>query len=242
MCFVYTARDTSSEVRDAAPSLSGYAYDELKRGLLIGDFALGRRMGETRLSEQLGVSRTPVREALSRLHAEGLLLRLPEGGFSPAAPDLQVIAELYEVRRSLEFTALARNGHNREALTRLASCWSAMEPPATDGDCGPDFVLEDERFHVSLAEAAGNRSLADMLRHVNERIRIVRMQDFLTADRVAKTIVEHGAIVDALLESPTAEPARATILLSDHLHISERVVEQRASLALARMMSGPSHA
>ena len=48
----------------------------------------------------------------------------------------------------------------------------------------PGFVTLDEDFHVRLAAASGNPSLADLLRIVNERIRVVRMHDFLTAERV----------------------------------------------------------
>lgn len=235
--------DTSLDTRGARSgspnrSLAAYAYDELKRRLLIGDFPLARRLGEVALSELLGVSRTPVRETLSRLHAEGLVVRLDEGGFAPAAPDLHTVTELYEVRRSLEFTALHRGGHDRAQLEVVRADWAAMQPPASDNDCGPGFVLQDEDFHVSLALAAGNRSLADLLGHTNERIRFVRMQDFLTADRVAKTIVEHLGIVEALL---AGDMDRAERRLRTHLFVSERVVEERAALALSRMLFGARH-
>jgi DNA-binding GntR family transcriptional regulator len=49
------------------------AYAELKRRLLVGDFALNVRLGEEKLAGLIGVSRTPVREALFRLHAEDLV-------------------------------------------------------------------------------------------------------------------------------------------------------------------------
>jgi DNA-binding GntR family transcriptional regulator len=234
---VYTARDTPRRASARTNrSLSGFAYDELKRQLLVGDFPLGRRLRETQLGEALGVSRTPVRDALSRLHAEGLLVRLPEGGFSPAAPNLHEITELYEVRRSLEFTALGRSSHDHTVLDELRCEWSGIEQPTSDADCGPDFVLHDEQFHIGLATASGNQSLTNLLRHVNERIRFVRMHDFLTADRVSKTITEHLGIVEALLDE-TAGRAGAAERLSAHLEVSERVVEQRAALALSRMVS-----
>jgi DNA-binding GntR family transcriptional regulator len=219
-------------------SRAAYAYDELKRRLLIGDFPLARRLGEVALGELLGMSRTPVREALSRLHVEGLVVRLDEGGFAPAAPDLHTVAELYEVRRSLEFTALHRGGHDPAQLEAIRADWAAMQPPGAEGECGPEFVLHDEDFHLSLALAAGNRSLADLLGQTNERIRFVRMQDFLTADRVSKTISEHLGIVQALLDG---ESERADRRLRTHLFVSERVVEERAAVALSRMLSVSRH-
>ena len=90
-------------------SRSEATHRALKRRLLIGEFPFGHRLGEERLAAMLEVSRTPVREALARLHAEGHVQRHPEGGFEPAFPDMDRIAELYEVRKSLELTAIRRN-------------------------------------------------------------------------------------------------------------------------------------
>ncbi len=240
-----TALDTTGGLVPGEASGSGpdawrgsratYAYDELKRRLLVGDFPLGRRLGEVSLADQLGVSRTPIREALSRLHVEGLVVRLDEGGFSPAAPDLQAVAELYEVRRSLEFTALHRGGHDLAVLEAVQAEWESLRLTGVADDRGPEFVLHDEAFHVALAMAAGNRSLAELLSATNERIRFVRMQDFLTADRVSKTISEHLGIVEALIDG---QVDRAEEQLRAHLSISERVVEERAALALSRMLLG----
>ncbi len=237
---MYTEPDTATTAPPAEscqPSRAAYAYAELKRRLLMGDFRLGQRLGETQLGDLLGVSRTPVRDALSRLHAEGLILRLQEGGYAPAAPDLTEIAEFYEVRRGLEVTAIARR-HDRAALRAIGDEWAAMEPPTSDTECGPDFVLLDERFHCDLARASGNRALTELLSKVNERIRFVRMHDFLTADRVTKTIAEHQGIVDALLEAGDGAGAVAERRLRNHLQISEQVVEDRAVRALGRMRWG----
>lgn len=211
-------------------------YDELKRRLLGGDFPIGRRLAEVALGEQLGVSRTPVREALTRLHAEGFVVRLPEGGFSPSAPDLHTIAELYVVRRGLELTALhSEGGHDEAALATLRDDWLAIAP-TSDGD--PEFVLHDEDFHIRLAAAAGNGALVEMLTLVSERIRIVRIHDFLTPDRIITTIDEHVSIVDALLAGQTDLAAQRLVR---HVHISRQVVERRSALALSRMVHGQRH-
>jgi DNA-binding GntR family transcriptional regulator len=224
---VYTARDTERGV-----PLGVRAYAELKRRLLVGDFTLTTRLAESTLAEALGMSRTPVREALSRLHAEGLVARQPDGGFVPAAPDLHTIAELYEVRRSLEFTALRRGRHDTRALHDLRAEWEGLAG-SERADPGPDFVLLDESFHVQLAAAAGNEALVEILVGVNERIRIVRMHDFLTPDRVEATVAEHTGIVAALLDGGAP---RAAPVLTEHLEVSERVVEKRAAAALSRMV------
>src|SRR6187401_3437582 len=136
----------------AKASRSEATHRALKRRLLIGEFPFGHRLGEERLASMLEVSRTPVREALARLHAEGHVQRHPEGGFEPAFPDMDRIAELYEVRKSLELTAVRRTvgpatdtdadavTHDRAALLDLRRDWEALEDdPAEHAD--PDFVL-----------------------------------------------------------------------------------------------------
>jgi len=216
-------------------SLTQTAYDELKHRLLMGEFPLGRRLGEVSLAEVLQVSRTPVREALTRLHAEGLVVRLPEGGFSPTAPDLHTVRELYDVRRGLELTALhADDGHDRSQLEGLLEDWHALGESTKDGDFGADFVLHDEDFHLRLAQASGNQALTEILAGVNQRIRFVRMHDFLTADRVQRTIKEHIGITEALL---TGDRTLTETRLVRHLGISRKVVERRAAMALSRMVS-----
>nr|MDQ2729773.1 GntR family transcriptional regulator [Actinomycetota bacterium] len=175
-------------------SRADVVYRRLKSQLLVGDHRLNQRLGEERLAEAMAVSRTPVREALQRLAAEGLLVRHHEGGWCPATPDVQRVRELYEVRQALELTALRRpfelaQVHDRSILEPLRDEWrelSKLEPAAD-----PEFVLRDEAFHVSVAESAGNAALAELLNQVNEKIRVTRMHDFMTLDRVSRTITQH---------------------------------------------------
>jgi DNA-binding GntR family transcriptional regulator len=168
---------------------SEQAYAELKQRLLAGDFRLGARLKETKLAALLDVSRTPVREALLRLHAEGLVTRQPDGGYIPVVPDVPLIRSLYEVRAGLELQAIRRGGHDRDTVAALLDEWHALADD--EPEAAPAFVLLDESFHQGLAEAAGNSVLADVLRQINERIRPVRMVDFLTPDRITSTIAEH---------------------------------------------------
>jgi DNA-binding GntR family transcriptional regulator len=224
-----------TEPYTAFPSRGERVFSDLKGRLLAGEFPVGRRLVEERLATLLEVSRTPVREALHRLHAEGLVVRHSEGGFLPAVPDVATMRTLYEVRVGLEIQALRRPAtlgrtHDHVRLTDLRNEWVALsddEPVAS-----PDFVLLDESFHLALADAAGNPVLVDFLRTVNERIRIVRMHDFLTADRIGETIAQHLGIVDAVL---LGDIELAVKRFDDHLTQSLAVVEERTLQAIALM-------
>ena len=222
----------------ADPASRGeHVYADLKARLLAGEFALGRRLGEERLAAVLDVSRTPVREALHRLHAEGLVTRHPEGGFMPTVPDVATMRLLYEVRVGLEIQALRRpqlhgTTHDRTRVEQLHDEWRSLQ--ADEPVANPDFVLLDESFHLTLADAAGNSVLVEYLRTVNERIRIVRMQDFLTEDRIHETIAQHLDISGALLDS---DVELAVTRFEAHLRESLEVVEQRTVQAIALMAS-----
>lgn len=216
-----------------------HAYAALKGDLLAGEFSLGRRLAEERLSQRYGVSRTPVREALARLHVERLIERHPDGGFTPTPPDLHTARHLYEVRFALEREALARPArlgerHDPRRLEDLRAEWASLRVPEPGDPGDPTFVLLDEDFHVRLAATAGNPELVALLVHVNDRIRPIRVHDFVTTARIVSTIEQHLGVVEALLHGDTA----ATVVAIDaHFAESLAEVETRAAQALARMLA-----
>ena len=88
---MHTASYTDADDSAAAPSGASLAtdtYEALKRAIVIGHYRLGARLVEERLARDYGVSRTPVREALVRLHVDGLVTRHPDGGWTPTVPNL----------------------------------------------------------------------------------------------------------------------------------------------------------
>jgi DNA-binding GntR family transcriptional regulator len=221
----------------ADSSRTTHVYTELRRGLLLGKYPLIERLAEVRLAEQFGASRTPVREALVRLDSEGLVARRPEGGFYPRSPNLGEIRDLYELRRLIEVAALTRPAelgttHDEAALRAIEAEWLALAAalPAPD----PDFVMTDERFHVNLAAAAGNGAVADHLRTINERIRVVRMHNFLHAARIEITVEQHLAILGELL---AGRPEAARVLLAAHLDEAVTQAAGRVAAALERMLA-----
>jgi DNA-binding GntR family transcriptional regulator len=212
-------------------------YAVLRRELLLGRYPLIERLAEVRLAEQFGTSRTPVREALVRLESEGLVVRRPEGGFYPLSPNLPDVRDLYQLRRIIELAALTLprergHTHDEDILRAVHREWSALatNPPRPD----PDFVLVDERFHVALAQAAGNRAVANHLQTVNERIRVVRMHEFIDPVRIEVTGRQHLAIVEELLD---AHIDRASQLLAAHLDEALTQASARVAAAIERMVT-----
>lgn len=213
-------------------------YGELRRKLMAGEFALRERLVEERLATRLGVSRTPVREALVRLVADGLVTR-HDGGYYVTLPDIARLRDLYELRMIVELRGLERAvgsdeiRHDRAMLEPLRDQWKAMWTDRPEPD--PQFVAVDEDFHVTLLRSSGNHMLTETLISTNARIRPIRMYDFITADRIERTISQHLDIVEAVLAGQLAEAIRA---LHRHVGESMEVVEHRAARAVTQMVLG----
>jgi DNA-binding GntR family transcriptional regulator len=219
-------------------SLRDRVYVDLGKRLMAGEIDTGTRLVESQLCETLDVSRTPLREALVRLHADGMLERRADG-YYPVALDLVGIRDLYELRITVELRAITRIldheelTYDKDSLAAVQRQWQELHanPPPPDGD----MVLLDEDFHIRLATASGNMAMVGALDNINRRIRLVRMYDFITAERVSATIDEHLEIVGLLLDD---ELDAGRTALHTHVGASFDVVERRAIRAISARALG----
>ncbi len=218
-----------------AARLCDSVYTTLRAELMNGAVPLYQRITEPKVAARFRMSRTPVREALARLCADGLLQR-QEFGFSPVRPSIPLIRDLYELRITLELAGIQRAitnpgvAHDREILLAEMQRWKALraDPPVQE----PGFVVVDEQFHVALLTAAGNGELVRTLESVNARIRHVRMYDFMVNNRIEVTIAEHLEILDAVLAGGLDQ---ARDLLHRHIGESLDVVLDRVTRAIVAM-------
>lgn len=221
-------------------SLRDRVYVDLGKKLMVGEIDHRTRLVETQLCEALDVSRTPLREALVRLHADGLLERRSDG-YYPVALDIARVRDLYELRVTIELRGIARIletdelQYDKDRLAALRAEWAELKasPPPPEAD----MVLLDEGFHIALCTASGNAAMVAALDNVNRRIRLIRMYDFVTEERVTATITEHLQIVDLLLDD---ELDAGRIALHEHVGASFEVVERRALRALSARALGQS--
>ncbi len=219
----------------AGGSLREHVYQRLRDEILNGRVSPRERLTEPKLSKAFEVSRTPVREALSRLLSDGLVERT-DFGYAVVVPSLAALRDLYELRITLELRGIARAienpqvHHDRGVLGDELTRWQALRDAVPDPD--PSFVVLDEGFHRALSQASGNAQLTDALVTVNQKIRAVRMHDFIEDERIAATIEEHMEILDLVLADRLGEALTA---LHKHVGESLEVVMERASHAMARM-------
>ncbi|MGB3233416.1 MAG: GntR family transcriptional regulator [Mycobacterium sp.] len=213
-------------------SLADRVFVALRDDLMWGRLRPAERLAENSLAERYAVSRTPVREALARLLADGLIERRDRGLY-PYRPRVDDLEDLYELRITLELRGIQRleNGarrHDAAILEPELERWREFRKSPPKPDAG--IVKEDEQFHLRLLASSGNQALVTALEAVNARIRPMRMLDYLTEDRVLATIDEHIDIAERALDGDLAD-ARA--LLHAHIDGSRQVVIQRAREAMA---------
>ncbi|MBJ7330098.1 MAG: GntR family transcriptional regulator [Solirubrobacteraceae bacterium] len=228
----------------AAPSRAERVYHEIRDRLLRGEFPVGQRLVELQLSAEHGTSRTPVREALRRLEGDGHLERDPSGGLRPAVPSVRQMRELYDVRVAIEELVVRRAaaGGDKAVLEQLSSDWAALSTAWHDGRAelhGPDFVHADEDFHQRIAAASGHETAERLLGDLNDRIRILRIHDFTSEERIRATLAEHAEIIEAVLAE---EPEASAAFMRSHVLRSALVVRERVGVALARMFELPDAA
>ncbi|MGI5325151.1 GntR family transcriptional regulator [Actinomadura nitritigenes] len=176
------------------------AYDALRRMILSGEAAAGSRLGEAELAETLGLSRTPVREALQRLGADGLVEVLPHRGARVVRWTRRDLEEIFELRSLLEPYAAARAARmapGEDVLADLLGQCDAMEAAVAAGDFTRVAQL-NSLFHAAVIDASRNRRLPAMLTSVMHAPLIVGTFRRYDAGEMARSMNHHRELVAAM--------------------------------------------
>jgi len=203
-------------------SIVDRVYAVLQQRILNGGLEAGSRIHQVNLSEELGVSRTPVREALARLAADGLVELLPNRGARVADVTLEDMRIAYEARLAIEPLAagFAADRHGPDHIRRMRSAVAAQRRARSPrGAWGP---IRD--FHLAAVDAAGNPLLSRFAASLwAGRIGIhvfMRQADKAT---LAVDADEHEGILDAI---EAGDAARAERLMREHIAVSlQRLLE-----------------
>lgn len=184
-------------------------FDILRERILARAFLPGDRLDVRALADQLGVSLTPVKDAMTRLAAEGLVEVRPRSGTFVADLTPDAVAETFEIRRALECLA-AEHVVSRltpELLTRVEAIVEAMERPISSERERTEHERKNVELHTLLVETSGNRRLRELYRSLNAHLTIARIHSRRTPNpaRLEQERREHRAIVDALAARDTAK-------------------------------------
>lgn len=202
--------------------LSEQIYESLKQEIFKADE--GAFFSVRKCAAQLGMSYTPVREALLRLHNEGLLERVPNVGFFVRPMDMKTASDIYQSRECVEHYVIARVLPLLEAvdIAHLQHCIDTQAAALESGDI-PAFTSADAQFHLYLIDKLGNRKLSDFYQVIRNHFKI-------TSNRLQKQdnlvpIQEHQAFLDAAKSGKLEE---AELLY--HRHTKNALIRMGAGL------------
>lgn len=191
------------------------AYADLLDGIQSGALPAGFVLGEVEQAARLGISRTPMREALRRLAADGLVVQQSPRVTVVAGLDADDIRALFEIRRALEETSarLAAVRGDAAAFADLAAEFAAVD---LDRAAGRDaYYALIARFDAALDAAVDNDYIASALRTVRTHLVRVRRMARDKPARLAASAAEHRTIAEALAARDGDLAAHATHV---HLH------------------------
>jgi len=199
---------------------SDRAYSALREQILDGELSPGSVLGEVEQSTRLGVSRTPLREALARLSADGLVSTHSGRGVVVTDVDLGRIAELFEVRSALEEQAarLAARRRDRAVFESLRAEFERAHELLVDDDPARHGYYElVARLDAAIDEATHNPLLVSTLAGVRTHVARIRRLSHDDPERLREAAREHLVIVDAIVDGSESLAAHATQL---HLYRS----------------------
>jgi DNA-binding GntR family transcriptional regulator len=209
----------------AGRTLSTRTQDALRELILRGDLPPGARLGEVELAERLGVSRTPVREALGRLAAEGLVEVMPNRGARVTSWTVAQLEEVFDLRAALEpaLTALAvprATAADADELEELARAMARAGRPGACRDLDA-LVPLNRRFHDRLVARADHPAMAAALAGAVHAPIVLR--NFHTYDdaSLARSLAHHLEIVAAVR---AGDPRWAAAVMTAHIHNARAVM------------------
>jgi len=176
------------------------AYTTLRERILDGEYGPGYRLVIDSLAEELGYSALPVREAIRRLEAEGLIIFRPNAGAQVAPADPREFVGSMEVLAVLEGYATASAAPEltaadldrlRDANTTMSECMERLDPLG--------FSRANRAFHLVIYERCPNAYLVELLLDTERRLDAIRRTVFTHIPyRGRASITEHERIVELL--------------------------------------------
>lgn len=212
-----------------APALAALVEERLREAIMFGELGLGEAISEDRLASMLGVSRTPVREALTALQLQGLVVIQPQRGsfvFQPSDDDL---AEICEYRLFIESQAmtLAAARAPVETIAMLEATQSHMDVAERAGDFAA-AAKADAAFHNAFFDHCANRLLVQAYSLVSGRVGAIRFLARRSRGTKSQSGSQHRAIIAALKANDVPEANR---ILGVHvMNMRPHFAEARAAL------------
>ena len=213
---------------DLAPSKADQVHAQLKEEIELGELAPGTPLSELSLVERTGASRTPVREALRRLAAEGLVDLTPRLGARVSRVSTQSVRDLFEFRQLLEPAAIRQATETaaavpavRQRFADMRTGFARIQGRVPSQARSRAFYELADRFDWAVIEATRNEHLRRAIADLRPHTARLRNLSHLDPQRTDVSVKEHLAICDAML---AGDPDVAASRIAGHLTESLRTI------------------
>ena len=212
-----------------AQSAADRVYTRVRADILSRRYADHDLLSEGAIALEGGVSRTPVREALLRLEAEGMVRLLPKRGALVLPVSAQEWRDVIDTRVLLEthgVTVVIEAGRGQQVADLLAGHLDRLRAAAAAEDV-VDYVGADRDFHATIVAGAGNAILTRLYSTLRDRQLLMGATNLLARDgrldlaRARATVADHVAIAEAIR---AADLPTALQLTRTHLASAERML------------------
>ncbi len=205
------------------------AYDAIRKGISRGRFASGMHLSTEDLAQEFGISRTPVREALRRLAAEGLVDIFANRGAYVSSWSQQDAEEVFALRVLLESHAAEQSALRLTELEikRLNQLADEMEAlPTGEGGHSLDVLTHlNGEFHRLIISAAANRRLSTTIASVVERSLVTRTFESYSSADLQRSMAHHRELISAFR---ARDGAWAAAVMKSHIQAAYHVYRNRA--------------
>lgn len=178
----------------------GLAYARIKELVVNYRFGPGEHLQINELSEQLNVSVTPVREALSRLHAEGLIASVPHRGFFTKNLDVKELRDLHELALIVLSHSLWLAARDPSKLRSLRSFEDAVRVLPSSKEQGVVYATYIEHLFEAIARVSKNEEMISIIANFNNKSHFIRVIDLETQGNL-KVILEETKRLVSLLQA-----------------------------------------
>jgi DNA-binding GntR family transcriptional regulator len=224
--------DSAAAARRTAATAVDSVVEAITEGVKDGRYAPGQRLVEADLTRELGVSRGPLREALGRLAAEGIVVNEPYRGAVVRKLTRADIVDLFQIREVLEGEAarlaalsIAEGDHRRRVAASLKTLERFKRRPDTYA-----YMDENTRFHDLVVELSGNKLLARLIGQLQvHAFRLLLRRLVAESDAVGDSIREHESVARAILAGDGRAAERE---MRKHVRRSGRMVLRTAERVL----------
>lgn len=206
------------------------AYSAIREGIISGRYPQGSHITAQQLAEASGLSRTPVREAMRRLGAEGLVELIPNRGAFVSSWTRTEIEQIYELRILLEaFGAqVAAERASDEQIDHLRALADELADAVNRDAIDHDAIAQiNSRFHRAVLEAGGNTRLRELIGSLTEMPLVLVTFRNYSQDELRRSAIQHSELVDAIT---ARDGAWAHAVMTAHIRSARQTLMRGAAV------------